>query len=62
MANGRQKYTGVMQCLRLMVKEEGVVALYGGLTAHMIRTVPSAAITLGTYELVLKLLSGTSTS
>ncbi|KAL4782505.1 mitochondrial carrier domain-containing protein [Aspergillus varians] len=57
MADGRQKYTGVMQCLRLMVKEEGLVALYGGLTAHMIRTVPSAAITLGTYELVLKLLS-----
>ncbi|KAL4988227.1 mitochondrial carrier domain-containing protein [Aspergillus falconensis] len=58
MADGRQKYTGVVQCLRLMVKEEGFVALYGGLTAHMIRTVPSAAITLGTYELVLKLLSG----
>ncbi|KAL4960305.1 putative mitochondrial carrier protein (Rim2) [Aspergillus stella-maris] len=62
MANGRQKYTGVMQCLRLMIKEEGFAALYGGLTAHMIRTVPSAAITLGTYELVLKLLSGSSTS
>ncbi|KAL4802778.1 mitochondrial carrier domain-containing protein [Aspergillus unguis] len=62
MANGRQKYTGVVQCLRLMVKEEGIVALYGGLTAHMIRTVPSAAITLGTYELVLKLLSGPSSS
>ncbi|KAL4949657.1 mitochondrial carrier domain-containing protein [Aspergillus filifer] len=62
MANGRQKYTGVVQCLRLMVKEEGFAALYGGLTAHMIRTVPSAAITLGTYELVLKLLSGSSTS
>ncbi|OJI96379.1 hypothetical protein ASPVEDRAFT_35772 [Aspergillus versicolor CBS 583.65] len=62
MADGRQKYTGVVQCLRLMVKEEGFVALYGGLTAHMIRTVPSAAITLGTYELVLKLLSGTSSS
>ncbi|KKK18708.1 hypothetical protein P175DRAFT_0500049 [Aspergillus ochraceoroseus IBT 24754] len=58
MADGRQKYTGVIQCLRLMVKEEGVAALYGGLTAHMIRTVPSAAITLGTYELVLKLLNG----
>ncbi|KAL4797399.1 mitochondrial carrier domain-containing protein [Aspergillus venezuelensis] len=62
MANGRQKYTGVMQCLQLMVKEEGFAALYGGLTAHMIRTVPSAAITLGTYELVLKLLSRSSTS
>ncbi|KAL4972568.1 mitochondrial carrier domain-containing protein [Aspergillus desertorum] len=58
MADGRQKYRGVVQCLRLMVKEEGFAALYGGLTAHMIRTVPSAAITLGTYELVLKLLRG----
>ncbi|KAA8649826.1 hypothetical protein EYZ11_004137 [Aspergillus tanneri] len=57
MADGHPKYTGVMQCLRLMVKEEGVAALYGGLTAHLIRTVPSAAITLGTYELVLKLLN-----
>lgn len=56
MANGRQKYTGVIQCLRLVWKEEGVMALYGGLTAHLLRTVPAAVITLGTYELVLKFL------
>ncbi|KAK2758226.1 hypothetical protein FQN54_004070 [Arachnomyces sp. PD_36] len=55
-ADGRQKYTGVIQCLRLMWKEEGMVAMYGGLTAHILRTVPSAVITLGTYELVLRLL------
>lgn len=58
MENGRQKYTGIVQCLRLMVKEEGVISLYGGLTAHLLRTVPSAIITLGSYELVLKLLEG----
>lgn len=57
MANGRPKYTGVIQCLRLLCKEEGMAAMYGGLTAHLIRTVPSAAITLGTYELVLRLLN-----
>jgi solute carrier family 25 protein 33/36 len=56
MANGRLKYTGVVQCLRLVWREEGMVAIYGGLTAHLLRTVPAAMITLGTYELVLKLL------
>ncbi|KAE8355885.1 mitochondrial carrier domain-containing protein [Aspergillus coremiiformis] len=56
MANGRPKYTGILQCARLMLKEEGAAALYGGLTAHLLRSVPSAAITIGTYELVLKVL------
>ncbi|PLN78698.1 mitochondrial carrier [Aspergillus taichungensis] len=58
MADGRQKYTGILQCARLILKEEGMIALYGGLTAHLLRTVPSAAITIGTYELVLKVLEG----
>ncbi|PGH15953.1 hypothetical protein AJ79_02120 [Helicocarpus griseus UAMH5409] len=57
MADGRPKYTGIIQCVRLMCREEGVVALYGGLTAHLLRTVPSAVITLGTYELVLRVLA-----
>lgn len=54
MANGVQKYTGVVQCFRLVLKEEGVMAIYGGLTAHLLRAVPSAAIMLGVYEFVLK--------
>ena len=33
------------------------MSLYGGLTPHILRAVPSAAISLGVYELVLKLLS-----
>lgn len=58
MADGRLKYTGVVQCFCLICREEGPRALYGGLTAHLLRTVPSAAITLGAYELVLKMLEG----
>ncbi|PGG98190.1 hypothetical protein AJ80_09568, partial [Polytolypa hystricis UAMH7299] len=54
--DGRQKYTGVIQCLRVMWREGGAANMYGGLTAHLIRTVPSAAITLGAYELVLRAL------
>jgi solute carrier family 25 protein 33/36 len=59
MENGHVKYTGLVQCFRLIFREEGMAALYGGLVPHMMRVVPSAAIMFGTYEGVLKLL-GTS--
>lgn len=50
--NGVIKYTGLMQTLKLVVKEEGVAAMYGGLTAHMLRVVPNAACMFLIYELV----------
>lgn len=50
------KYTGLVQCFNLIWKEEGMVALYGGLTPHMLRVVPSAAIMFGMYEAVLGFL------
>ncbi|EON67663.1 hypothetical protein W97_06806 [Coniosporium apollinis CBS 100218] len=61
MENGHLKYTGLVQCFRLVWKEEGMVALYGGLVPHLLRVVPSAAIMFGTYETVLKMLGTTST-
>ncbi|KAJ5085726.1 Mitochondrial carrier protein RIM2 [Penicillium argentinense] len=57
--NGRPKYTGLVQCFRLIAKEEGMAGLYGGLTPHMVRSIPSAIITLGVYEFVLRFV-GTS--
>lgn len=60
MENGHQKYTGLVQCFRLVAKEEGLLGLYGGLTPHLLRVVPSAAIMFGTYESALKLLGTTS--
>ncbi|KAL8972208.1 MAG: hypothetical protein Q9183_000666 [Haloplaca sp. 2 TL-2023] len=53
--DGRLKYTGLMQCFSTIWKEEGVASLYGGLTPHMLRVVPSAAIMFGMYEFVLRL-------
>ena len=53
--NGQPKYTGLIQCFKLIWKEEGMVAMYGGLTPHLLRTVPSAAIMFGMYEVILKL-------
>ncbi|KAK9470979.1 mitochondrial carrier domain-containing protein [Dipodascopsis tothii] len=56
-ANGVPKYTGLVQCFTLIIKEEGAAALYGGLTAHLIRTVPNSIIMFGTWELLMKLFS-----
>ncbi|KAL1301516.1 hypothetical protein AAFC00_005759 [Neodothiora populina] len=50
------KYTGLVQCFKLVWKEEGMAALYGGLVPHMLRVVPSAAIMFGMYEAVLRAL------
>ncbi|KAL8772013.1 MAG: hypothetical protein Q9209_002678 [Squamulea sp. 1 TL-2023] len=52
--DGRLKYTGLLQCFSTIWKEEGMAALYGGLTPHMLRVVPSAAIMFGMYEFVLR--------
>ncbi|SCW03610.1 LAFE_0G14268g1_1 [Lachancea fermentati] len=55
--NGKPKYTGLIQSFRLIIKEEGLVSMYGGLTPHLLRTVPNSIIMFGTWELVIKLLS-----
>ncbi|WVO18149.1 hypothetical protein L204_105852 [Cryptococcus depauperatus] len=49
---GPPKYTGLMQTLKIVMKEEGVRALYGGLTAHLFRVVPNAACMFLIYEIV----------
>ncbi|KAH3667737.1 hypothetical protein WICMUC_005269 [Wickerhamomyces mucosus] len=54
---GKPRYTGVIQCFKLVMKEEGLVSMYGGLTPHLLRTVPNSIIMFGTWELVIKLLS-----
>ncbi|KAI9748750.1 MAG: hypothetical protein M4579_007129 [Chaenotheca gracillima] len=52
--NGHIKYTGLVQCFRLIWKEEGLASMYGGLTPHLLRVVPSAAIMFGMYEVILR--------
>ncbi|KAF8934185.1 mitochondrial carrier domain-containing protein [Dissophora ornata] len=53
MGNELPKYTGLKQTFQLVLKEEGVAALYGGLTAHMMRVVPNAAIMFFCYEAIM---------
>lgn len=56
-STGKPKYTGLIQCFRLVLKEEGFVSMYGGLTPHLLRTVPNSIIMFGTWEIVVRLLS-----
>ncbi|EAW09287.1 putative mitochondrial carrier protein (Rim2) [Aspergillus clavatus NRRL 1] len=56
----QMKYTGLVQCFKTVAKEEGMVGLYGGLTPHLLRVVPSAAIMFGMYEVILRLFGTTS--
>ncbi|KAF8649288.1 hypothetical protein AX16_005892 [Volvariella volvacea WC 439] len=52
--NGVIKYTGLIQTLRLVIAEEGTRSLYGGLSAHLMRVVPNAAVMYAIYEGALR--------
>ncbi|KAG8979736.1 hypothetical protein FRB90_007986, partial [Tulasnella sp. 427] len=50
----KPKYTGLYQTLRLVIAEEGAAALYGGLSAHLLRVIPNAAIMYTVYETFIR--------
>jgi len=51
------KYTGLLQACSVIAKEEGVKALWKGLTPRLMRIMPGQAITFMTYEAVSKQLN-----
>lgn len=57
-----RKYTGIIQACRLIVREEGVAGLYGGLGPHLLKVVPNAAIMFLTYEFVVSMLAAPRSS
>ncbi|PCH36432.1 mitochondrial carrier [Wolfiporia cocos MD-104 SS10] len=54
LVDGKMKYTGLWQTLRLVIAEEGAKSLYGGLSAHLMRVIPNAAVMYSIYEAVLR--------
>lgn len=48
------KYTGMIQSLQLIAREEGRKGLYAGMGTHLARVVPNAALMFFTYEVVVK--------
>uniref|UniRef100_A0A8C2XFS4 Solute carrier family 25 member 12 n=1 Tax=Cyclopterus lumpus TaxID=8103 RepID=A0A8C2XFS4_CYCLU len=49
---GQTSYTGVLDCFRKIMKEEGFRALWKGAGARMCRSSPQFGVTLVTYELL----------
>lgn len=49
------KYRGLVQTCLLVWREEGAASLYGGLSAHLLRVVPNAAVMFSIYEVALRL-------
>ncbi len=47
-----QRYRSVLQTASLVLREEGIKGLYGGMGVHLLRTVPNAAILLYVVEQV----------
>lgn len=54
-AQGPPKYIGLIQTCKLVWREEGLLGLYGGLSAHLMRVIPNAIVTFSVYELILML-------
>ncbi|KAK0477715.1 mitochondrial carrier protein RIM2 [Armillaria luteobubalina] len=52
--DGRVKYSGLLQTLKIVIKEEGSASLYGGLSAHLLRVVPNAVVMYSIYEGILR--------
>jgi solute carrier family 25, member 33/36 len=49
----KPRYNGMVHVMRTVFREEGIMAFYGGLSAHLLRTVPNAAIMFFCYESVI---------
>ncbi|KAF7972839.1 hypothetical protein HWV62_427 [Athelia sp. TMB] len=54
LVNNVPKYTGLWQTFKLVLAEEGARSMYGGLSAHLMRVVPNAAVMYSIYEGILR--------
>ena len=53
----KREYSGVLDCIRRIWKNEGAGGFFKGCVTNAIRVAPSAAITFVTYEFVLDMLT-----
>jgi len=51
------KYTGLIQACGVIIREEGILALWKGITPRLLRIMPGQAITFMTYEAVSSYLN-----
>lgn len=51
-----QKYSGMLDVVRKIYRNEGILAFYKGLTPNLVKTFPSAGMFFISYELTLTFL------
>ena len=51
------RYTGVLQACNMIAKKEGIRGFYRGIVVNLVRTIPSSALTILTYELIMQHLT-----
>jgi len=56
--NGKKLYCGFIQTILKVWREEGLIGLYGGMGAHLMRQVPNTVIMFLTYESIVNFFSG----
>jgi solute carrier family 25 folate transporter 32 len=57
MGNTGNRYTGVIQACKTIAREEGLRGFYRGMGVNLVRTVPSSALTILTYEVMMQHLT-----
>ncbi|CAG8441703.1 3128_t:CDS:2 [Ambispora leptoticha] len=55
------KYHGIIHAVRVIAHEEGWTAFYKGMMTNLLRTVPASALTILTYEILMRRLNAGST-
>lgn len=50
------KYKGIFHAIKVISYEESIRGFYKGISTNLLRTVPSSAITILTYELIVRKL------
>ncbi|GER43871.1 mitochondrial carrier protein [Striga asiatica] len=54
--NTEQQYEGVIDCIKKLLRKEGIPGFYRGCATNLLRTTPSAVITFTSYEMIHKFL------
>lgn len=58
----QQKYTTLFRTIQTITREEGLRGFYNGMGVNLIRTVPSSALTILTYEVMMQHLNNSNSS
>lgn len=54
--HSEKRYTGVTDCVRKIIQQEGISGFYRGCATNLLRTTPAAMITFTSFEMINRFL------